>query len=149
MCFINFTRRPGVYAPPDFCTLVIYSSHLTSDWQLLVCEELIHVMDGKYEKTKTPDELQGLIEKIIGPLSTEDFGLADLMAAKEKPAGLPGCGFDQTLPPRSLLYTGHVASSMYQCSGPTFYVWLMRHASWNETGQSRSPKRERTRASSR
>jgi hypothetical protein len=30
--------------------------------------------------------LQGLIEKIIGPLSTEDFGLADLMAAKDKPA---------------------------------------------------------------
>jgi hypothetical protein len=41
-------------------------------------------MDGKAEKTNTPDELQGLIDKIIGPLSTEDFGLADLMAAKDK-----------------------------------------------------------------
>jgi hypothetical protein len=47
-------------------------------------KELIHVMDGKAEKTNTPDELQGLIDKIIGPLSTEDFGLADLMAAKDK-----------------------------------------------------------------
>jgi hypothetical protein len=41
-------------------------------------------MDGKVEKTKTPEELQGLIDKIIGPLSTEDFGLADVMAAKDK-----------------------------------------------------------------
>jgi hypothetical protein len=41
-------------------------------------------MDGKAEKTKTPDELQGLIDKIISPLSTEDFGLADVMAAKDK-----------------------------------------------------------------
>jgi hypothetical protein len=38
----------------------IYSSHLAFDWQRLVCaKELIHVMDGKQEKTKTPDELQG------------------------------------------------------------------------------------------
>jgi hypothetical protein len=41
-------------------------------------------MDGNAEKTNTSDELQGLIDKIIGPLSTEDFGLADLMAAKDK-----------------------------------------------------------------
>jgi hypothetical protein len=55
------------------------------EWQRLVCaKELIHVMDGNAEKTNTSDELQGLIDKIIGPLSTEDFGLADLMAAKDK-----------------------------------------------------------------
>jgi hypothetical protein len=83
--FYQFTRQPGVYAPPDLCTLIIYSSQMTREWQRLVCaKELIHVMDGKVEKTKTPHELQGLIDKIIGPLSTEDFGLADVMAAKDK-----------------------------------------------------------------
>jgi hypothetical protein len=83
--FYQFTRHPRPYADPEFWTLIIYSSQMTKEWQRLVCaKELIHVMDGKAEKTKTPDELQGLIDKIIGPLSTEDFGLADVMAAKDK-----------------------------------------------------------------
>ena len=42
-------------------------------------------------------------------------------------------GFGQTLPLRSLFHLGHVASSMpvfkFQLK---FYVWLTRHASWNE-----------------
>jgi hypothetical protein len=83
--FYQFTRHPAPYAAPEFWTLIIYSSLMSQEWQRLVCaKELIHVMDGKAEKTKTPEELQGLIDKIIGPLSTEDFGLADLMAAKDK-----------------------------------------------------------------
>lgn len=83
--FYQFTCHPRPYAAPELCTLIIYSSQMSREWQRLVCaKELIHVMDGKAEKTKTPDELQGLIDKIIGPLSTEDFGLADVMAAKDK-----------------------------------------------------------------
>jgi hypothetical protein len=83
--FYQFTRHPRPYADPEFWTLIIYSSQMSREWQRLVCaKELIHVMDGPAEKTHTEDELQGLIDKIIGPLSTEDFGLADLMAAKDK-----------------------------------------------------------------
>ncbi len=83
--FYQFTRHPRPYADPEFWTLIIYSSQMSREWQRLVCaKELIHVMDGNAEKTKTPDELQGLIDKLIGPLSTEDFGLADVMAAKDK-----------------------------------------------------------------
>lgn len=83
--FYQYTTHKGVYVAPDFRTLIVYSGQLSIDWQRLVCaKELIHVLDGKAEKTKTEDELQGLIDKIIGPLSTEDFGLADIMAAKDK-----------------------------------------------------------------
>jgi hypothetical protein len=83
--FHQFTRHPRPYAEPELWTLIIYSSQMSPEWQRLVCaKELIHIFDGKAEKTKTPDELQGLIDKIIGPLSTEDFGLADVMAAKDK-----------------------------------------------------------------
>lgn len=83
--FYQFTRHPRPYAAPELWTLIIYSSQMSREWQRLVCaKELIHVMDGKAEKTNTPEELQGLIDKIIGPLSTEDFGLADVMAAKDK-----------------------------------------------------------------
>lgn len=83
--FYQFTTHPGVYTAPNFCTLIVYSAKLSKDWQRLVCaKELIHVLDGEAEKTKTEAEVQGLIDKIIGPLSTEDFGLADIMAAKDK-----------------------------------------------------------------
>ena len=83
--YYQFTKRNGVYSDPLLCTLIVYSSKLSLDWQRLVCaKELIHVMDGKEEKTETAEELEGLIEKLIGPLSTEDFGLADLMAGKGK-----------------------------------------------------------------
>jgi hypothetical protein len=83
--FYQYTTHPGIYAAPEFRTLIVYSAKLAKDWQRLVCaKELIHVLDGKAEKTKTEDELQGLIDKLIGPLTTEDFGLADIMAAKDK-----------------------------------------------------------------
>jgi hypothetical protein len=83
--FYQYTTHAGVYVAPHFRTLIVYSRQLSKDWQRLVCaKELIHVLDGKAEKTKTEDEVQGLIDKIIGPLSTEDFGLADIMAAKDK-----------------------------------------------------------------
>jgi hypothetical protein len=83
--FYQFTHRPRMYGDPVLCTLIIYSPQMSIEWQRLVCaKELIHVLDGKAERTKTEDELQGLIDKIIGPLSTEDFGLADVMAAKDK-----------------------------------------------------------------
>ena len=83
--YYQFTKRNGVYGDPQLCTLIVYSGKLGLDWQRLVCaKELIHVMDGAEEKTETSEELEGLIEKLIGPLSTEDFGLADLMAGKDK-----------------------------------------------------------------
>jgi hypothetical protein len=83
--YYQFTKRNGVYADPHLCTLIVYSSKLSIEWQRLVCaKEMIHIMDGKEEKTKTAEELLGLIDKLIGPLSTEDYGLADLMAGKDK-----------------------------------------------------------------
>ncbi|WP_156392455.1 hypothetical protein [Rhizobium sp. Root482] len=83
--FYQYTTKPGVYCSPDFITLIVYSKHLSVEWQRLVCcKELIHACDSEIEQTNTEEEVQALLEKILGPLSTEDFGLADLMAAKDK-----------------------------------------------------------------
>ena len=41
-------------------------------------------MDAHVAHTKTADEVSDLIIKLLGPLSTEDFGLADFVAAKDK-----------------------------------------------------------------
>ncbi|MQV98575.1 hypothetical protein GHK46_14915 [Sinorhizobium medicae] len=83
--FCQYTTRPGVYASPEFVTLIVYSSRLPIEWQRLVCcKELIHVCDSSVEQTNTEEEVQALLDKILGPLSTEDFGVADIMAAKDK-----------------------------------------------------------------
>jgi len=83
--FYQFTKHPSVYAIPELCTLIVYSNRLPVAWQRVVCaKELIHVMDGRVEKTRTPADVVALLEKLLGPLSTEDFGLADFVAAKDK-----------------------------------------------------------------
>lgn len=81
----KYTRHKAVYGEPELCTIIVYSDVLPLDWQRVVCgKELIHVMDARVEQTRTIDEMNDLIVKLLGPLSTEDFGLADLIAAKDK-----------------------------------------------------------------
>ncbi len=83
--FYQYTTSPGVYCQPDFVTLIVYSSNVDLAWQRLICcKELIHVCDARIEKTDTQQEVSDLLEKILGPLSTEDYGLADMMAAVDK-----------------------------------------------------------------
>lgn len=83
--FYQYTTHPGVYSAPEFVTLIAFSRHLDLEWQRLVCcKEMIHACDSKAEKTDTDEEVEALLEKVIGPLTTKDFGLADVMAAKDK-----------------------------------------------------------------
>jgi hypothetical protein len=83
--YYQYTKHSAPYSEPILCTLIIYSSLLSMEWQRLVCgKEIIHVMDRQAGKTHTPGEVTGLVDKLLGPLSTEDFGLADFMAAVDK-----------------------------------------------------------------
>lgn len=83
--YYQFTTRDGVYADPILTSLIVYSGNLDVPWQRVICaKEMIHIMDAQAEKTRTQEEVQGLLDKLLGPLSTEDYGLADLMAAVDK-----------------------------------------------------------------
>jgi hypothetical protein len=83
--FYQFTTRNGVYADPVMQTLIVYNSRLTVPWQRMVCcKEMVHLMDRRVEQTRTSDEVQGLLDKLLGPFSTEDYGIADLMAAHDR-----------------------------------------------------------------
>ena len=42
------------------------------------------VDDPKGEWARTAEDVQGLLDKLLGPMSTEDYGLADLMAAHDR-----------------------------------------------------------------
>jgi hypothetical protein len=83
--YYQFTKRDGVYRPPILVSLIIYSKNVDLVWKRIICaKELIHVMDHSAGKTKRALELEGMLDKLLGPLSTEDFGLADMMAAIDK-----------------------------------------------------------------
>lgn len=83
--FYQYTKNDTVYAPPTLCTIVVYNSLLPVPWQRLVsAKELVHVFDGDIEQTDTPDEVVDLLEKLVGPMSTDDAGVADLMALSDK-----------------------------------------------------------------
>lgn len=81
----RYTVHTGAYSAPEFTTLIVYSEKLPLDWQRIVCcKELIHTCDDPVERTSTEEEVQGLLEKLLGPFSTENFGVADIMATKDK-----------------------------------------------------------------
>lgn len=81
----KFIQRPAVYGDPEMVSMIVYSSRLSIDWQRVVSgKELVHIMDKPSESAKTEEEVQAFLDKLLGPLSTEDFGLADLMAATDK-----------------------------------------------------------------
>ncbi len=85
--YCQYVERPSVYAPPVLVSVVVYCAQLSREWQRLVCvKELIHVLDRDIEKTGTCEEIEGLINRLLGPLSTEDFNLFDLMANKDRMA---------------------------------------------------------------
>lgn len=85
--FYQFTHRPGVYADPELITLIPYNSNDSVEWQRVVCcKEMMHIFDSELEKTDTVDEIPDFIDKLLGPMSTDDLGLADFMAAKDKVA---------------------------------------------------------------
>jgi hypothetical protein len=85
--FYQYTRRDSVYGDPILVTLITYCSQLSIQWQRVICvKELIHVLDKDVEKTNLSDEIEGLINRIIGPFSTEDFNAYDIMALKDKMA---------------------------------------------------------------
>lgn len=85
--FYQFTHRPGLYAEPLLVTLVPYNANDPLEWQRVVCcKEMMHIFDSDLERTDTEEEVPEFLDKLLGPLSTDDFGVADFMAAKDKVA---------------------------------------------------------------
>ena len=83
--YYQYTYRKTMYGDASFVSLIVYCASLGVDWQRVVCcKEMIHVLDVGVEKTKTIDDLDGLVSRLLGPLSTEDFGICDIMAAKDR-----------------------------------------------------------------
>lgn len=83
--FYQYTNRSGIYGDLQLNTLIVYSKKLDITWQRMICcKEVIHVLDHAAAKTKDATAVVALAEKVLGPLSSETYGLADLMAASDR-----------------------------------------------------------------
>ncbi|MEE9388530.1 MAG: hypothetical protein V3U96_07955 [Paracoccaceae bacterium] len=83
--FYQYTRRAGVYADPEFHTLIVYPENEDPIWQRVICaKELIHVCDKQIVRTNTDQEVIELANKVVGPFETESTEITDLMAATDK-----------------------------------------------------------------
>jgi hypothetical protein len=83
--YYQFTRHNGPYADPVLCSIIVYCNNMSVEWQRVICcKELVHVLDKTIEKTNTREAIEGLVTRLLGPLSTEDFGIMDIMASKDR-----------------------------------------------------------------
>ena len=83
--FRQFRYRKTLYGEPTWVTHIAYSKNVPVEWQRVICaKELVHIFDPDSTKTDTDEEVNGLLDKLVGPLSTEDYGMADLQAAKDR-----------------------------------------------------------------
>jgi hypothetical protein len=83
--FYQYRQRPVLYGEPEDVTLIVYASSEPLAWQRTICcKEMIHIFDDKVERTETLEELDGLIKRLLGPLSVDEVSIYDLMAAKDR-----------------------------------------------------------------
>lgn len=83
--FGQFTYHNHVYGDPVFVTHVVYSKNVPLEWQRVIAtKELVHIFDSDPTKTDTDQEVSDLLDKLVGPLSSDDYGFADLQAAKDR-----------------------------------------------------------------
>ena len=83
--FTQFRCHEAMYGDATWVTHVVYCQNVPLEWQRVICaKELVHIYDPHAALTDTPEEVNGLLDKLVGPLSSEDYGFADLMAAKDR-----------------------------------------------------------------
>lgn len=83
--FTQFRYHEVMYGEPYWVTHIAYCRNLPLEWQRVICaKELVHIYDPHATQTDTEDEVNGLLDKLVGPLSSEDYGFTDLMAAKDR-----------------------------------------------------------------
>ena len=83
----QYRYQSSVYGDPVWVTNIVYSNKVSYDLQRIIsCKELIHIFDKNVAKTNSEEDINGLMDKLLGPLSTEGFGIHDLMATVDRVA---------------------------------------------------------------
>ncbi len=83
--YYQCTYQNAVYGDPILVTNIVYSNKVSPDLQRIIsCKELIHIFDKNVAKTKTEEDIDGLLDKLLGPFSTEGFDIHEIMATADR-----------------------------------------------------------------
>lgn len=67
-----YHHKPVYAAEPVKHADIIYSSRLPEGWQrLVICKELLHLLDGTHEMAHTPEQVSQLIDEILVPTAVQ------------------------------------------------------------------------------
>ena len=83
--FIQYRYHAAAYGEPIWVTHIAYCRNVPLEWQRVICaKELVHIFDPNATRTDTEEEVSGLLDKLVGPLSSEDYSFTDIMAVKDR-----------------------------------------------------------------
>lgn len=83
--YMQFRVRPTMYGEYEDWSLIVFCANEGIPWQRMICaKEMIHILDDEAERTSTLDQLDGLLNRLLGSVSTEEFNIFDIMAAKDR-----------------------------------------------------------------
>lgn len=83
--FYQYKSHAVPYGEPILHTIIVYAEGVDVPWQRVICcKELIHVCDSAAARTNSPEEVAELMDKLLGLVSNEDYGLADFMASVDR-----------------------------------------------------------------
>jgi len=81
----QWRESAGVYTDPVWTTLIVYPVNETIERQRVICaKELIHLFDAQVVRTNTPEMVEQLAKKVVGPFETPSTNPSDLMASMDK-----------------------------------------------------------------
>lgn len=89
--YYQWCEHAAAYGEPILTTLIVFPANEDLAWQRAICaKELVHVCDKQIVKTQTPEMVEELAQKVVGPFETRSATPADLMAAVDKLAQYQG-----------------------------------------------------------
>lgn len=84
---------PMPYSDQRVISRILYSQHLSSEWQRLVCcKELVHIFDNEAIRTRTPTQVVGLIKNLVDREPGDVGTQAKLMAIHDELAVFQAIG---------------------------------------------------------
>ena len=87
--YYQWCEHAAAYGEPILTTLIVFPANEDLAWQRAICaKELVHVCDKQIVKTQTPEMVEELAQKVVGPsavTSGTGFSFTTTSTAAEVP----------------------------------------------------------------
>ena len=83
--YYQWRESPIPYGESTWTSLIVYPQGVDLPWQRVICaKELIHLCDQQVVRARTPNAVEGLARKLVGPFEGASSDLLDILASTDK-----------------------------------------------------------------